>query len=244
MSEVVGAKPLSEAERVVDMFMAPSLTFADILRSTTWWLPFVLLVVVTTAATFTIDREVGFQQVAENQIHLSPKQEEALNSLPPADRATRVAISAKVTKYISYASPVLILLFSAIGALVLWGSFNFGLGARTSFGQMFAVWIYASLPRLLSGVLEIVTLCFGNNADSFNLKEPVGTNVGYYMADSAPWLRTGLGFLDVIGIWNMVLLIIGTAVVAKVKMGSAAAVIVGWWLLVLLLSVGASAAFN
>ena len=214
------------------------------MRSTAWWLPFVLLVLVTTAATFTIDRQVGFQRVAENQIHLSPKQEEALNSLPPADRAARVAISAKVTKYISYTSPVLILLFTAIGALVLWGSFNFGLGARTTFGQMFAVWIYASMPRLLAGVLEIVTLWFGNNADSFNLKEPVGTNVGYYMTDAAPWLRTGLGFLDVIGIWNMVLLIIGTAVVAKVKMGSAAAVIVGWWLLVLLLSVGASAAFN
>jgi hypothetical protein len=41
-----------------------------------------------------------------------------------------------------------------------------------------------------------------------------------------------------------VLLVIGTAVVAKVSRGKAAAVIVGWWVLVLLISVATAAAFS
>ena len=250
MSETVltrdagGVRALSEMERVVDVFVAPSKTFADILRSASWWLPFALLVIVTMAVTYTIDRQVGFARAAENQIHLSLKQEDAMNQLPPDQRAARLKTTAAITKYVSYGSPILILIFSAIGALVLWGSFNFGLGAHTTFAQMLAVWMYASLPRLLSGLLTIGTLFGGNNAESFNLKEPVGTNIGYYLPDAAPWLKAALGFVDVIGLWNLALLVIGTAIVAKVKIGSAAAVVVGWWLLVLLLSVGGAAAFS
>ena len=38
---------LSQMERVVDTFVAPKKTFTDILRSTSWWLPFLLMVLVT-----------------------------------------------------------------------------------------------------------------------------------------------------------------------------------------------------
>ena len=236
--------PLTEVQRVANIFVAPSKTFADILRSPIWWLPFLLLVLVTSAVTFTIDHKVGFTRVAENQIHASPRQEEALNQLPPEQRSDRMRVTATVTRYVSYASPVFILIFTAVGALVLWGSFNFALGAQATYPQMFAVWIYASLPRLLSGLLTIITLSFGGSPESFNLKDPVGTNVGYYLPDVAPWLKTALGFLDVIGLWNTALLVIGTAIVARVKLGSAAAVVLGWWFLMLILAVGAAAAFS
>jgi hypothetical protein len=244
MTEELEVKPLSEVERVVDAFVAPSKTFTDILRSTSWLVPFLLMVVVTLGVTYTIDKKVGFDVVAANQVHSSPKQEEALNQLPADQRAARMKISANVTKYISYCSFVFILVFTALGSLVMWGSFNFGLGAKTTFGQMFAVWIYASVPRLLSGLLTIFTLIFGNNQDSFTLQNPVGTNVAYYMPDAAPWLKAALGYLDVIGIWNTVLLVIGTSIVAKVKMSSAAFVVFGLWFVMLLLSVGIAAAFS
>ncbi|MGB7554313.1 MAG: hypothetical protein WBM04_08060 [Candidatus Korobacteraceae bacterium] len=35
--------PLSQAERVVDTFVAPSKTFTDIRRNATWWVPWVLI---------------------------------------------------------------------------------------------------------------------------------------------------------------------------------------------------------
>ncbi len=50
---------LSEVERVVDTFVAPSKTFTDILRSTSWWLPFLLLVVVSFGTTVVVEKQVG-----------------------------------------------------------------------------------------------------------------------------------------------------------------------------------------
>ena len=233
---------LSEVERVVDVFVAPSKTFTDILRSALWWLPFVVMVLLGLITTVVVDRQVGFARVAENQIHQSPKQEDAFNSLTPEQKTARLQGMAKGYKFSSYASFVFVLIFVAIGALLYWASFNFGLGARTTYGQMFAVWMYASLPRLITGVLAIVLLMAGVNTDSYNLQNPVGTNLAYYMPDAAPWLRTVLSFFDVIGLWVLVLLVIGTAIVAKVQRGKAAIVVIGWWLFGLIVMTGIAVA--
>jgi hypothetical protein len=233
---------LSQVERVVDTFVAPTKTFKDILRSTSWWLPFLLLVLVTLGTTVVVEKQVGWGRVAENQIHQNPKQEEAMANLTPEQRASRMQTTANVWRYLSYCSFAFILVFVAIFALIYWASFNFGLGAKTTFGQMFAVCMYASLPRLLIGLLSIVTLLFGNSAESYDARNPVGTNLGYFMPDSGPALKAALGFFDVIGLWQLVLLVIGTAIVAKVSTGKAAAVVVGWWVLGLLASVGIAAA--
>ncbi len=236
-----GGRGLSEVERVADTFIAPSKTFTDILRSTRWWVPFVLMVLVTLGMTVVVDRQVGFERVAENQVHQSPKQEERMSSLTPEQKTAQFRGMAKGYKYSSYGSFAFLLIFVSIEALLFWASFNFGLGAQTTFGQMFAVVMYASLPKLLTGILTIVTLMFGNSADSYDMKNPVGTNPAYFMPDGAPWLKSVLSFFDVIGIWTLILLVIGTAIVARVSTGKAAAVVVGWWAVGMLISVGVAA---
>jgi Yip1-like protein len=233
---------LSQVERVVDTFVAPSKTFKDILRSTAWWLPFLLMVLVALGTSAVVQKQVGWERVAENQIHQNPKQEEAMASLTPEQRASRMQVTASIYRYTNFGSFAFILIFVAIFALIYWASFNFGLGAKTTFGQMFALCMYASLPRLLTGLLTILTLMFGNSADSYDMRNPVGTNLAYFMPDSGPALKAALSFFDVIGLWQLVLLIIGTAIIAKVSRGKAAAVVVGWWVLGMLVSVGIAAA--
>lgn len=236
--------PLSQAARVVDTFVAPSATFRDILRSSSWWLPFILLALSGWALSWSIDRKVGFEQLTETQIHMSPAREAQLNALEPEARAENLRRGAVITKYISFAYPALILILASFSALILWATFNFGLGARTTFSQMLSIWMYASLPRILTIVIAMVTLWFGGSPDSFNPQYPAGTNPGYYLSDAPAWLRTLLSFFDVIGIWTVVLLILGTAIVARMKIGKAAAAIICWWVLILGASVVASAAFS
>ena len=242
--QALPVRGLSQMERLVDTFVAPSETFRDILRSAAWWLPFLLAVLATVAVTVTIDRKVGFDQVVETQVHLNPSQESQLNSLPPEDRGTQMHKMAVGYRYVSYGAPVLILAFAAFGSLILWATVTFALGSRATFTQILCLWMYANLPRLLSSLVTMVTLLFGGSPEGFDLKQPAGTNLGYYMTDAAPWLRTLLGFFDVVGLWTLVLLVLGTAIVAKIKTGQAAAVVVGWWLLVLVVSVAAAAAFS
>jgi len=133
-----GQRGLSQVERVVNTFVAPTATFKDILRSTSWWLPFVLLVVSSVATAFVVDRKVGFDRAFDNQVRMSQSAQERMAELTPAQKAQTVKIQVEVTKYISYGSFAMIAIFLAIYSLILWASFNVGLGASTKFGQVFA----------------------------------------------------------------------------------------------------------
>jgi hypothetical protein len=231
------ASGLSEIERVVDIFVAPSKTFADILRSAAWWMPFILLVLFGTASTFVVQREVGFDRVYMNSLHASPTQEDRINNLPPDQKAHAIDLGTKITTYISYAAPVLVVIILAIYSLILWAAFNFGLGAQTTFGQVFAVSFYAALPYLILNVLIIATVQFGGNAEAYNYKNPVGTNPAYYLPDAAGWLKGLLGAFDIIKLWSVVLQVLGMAIIAK-KTITQSAVIVGiLWLFGVLLAI-------
>jgi hypothetical protein len=132
--------PLSQVERVIDTFVAPSKTFHDILRSASWWLPWLLGVLVTLGFSAAIQKQIGWDKTYSNILqHSSETQQERLAQLPADQQARQKAIAASFTKYIVWASPVLGLLFAAIAAGVLLVTLNFGLGGHATFGQMFAV---------------------------------------------------------------------------------------------------------
>ncbi len=235
---------LSQMERVVNTFVAPSATFKDILRSTSWWLPFILLSLSALGVAFTIQHQVGWQQVVETQIQMNPSQMSQLSGLTPDQRAKQMHGMILGYQISSYASPLLVLAFSALAALLLWVTFNFGLGSRSKYGKILCLWMYCSLPHLLVDLVTMVRLWFSGNTEGFDMKMPAGTGLGYYFPDASPWLRTLLSSMDVVAIWALVLLVMGGAIVAKVKRGQAAAVVVGWWLLIVLISVAATAAFS
>lgn len=238
LSEPAG---LSQGARVIDTFIAPSATFRDVLRNQSWWLPFLLIVLASLAGAFTVQHQVGFDRVTANQIHSNPKQEDALSKLTPEQRDRQMAIGTKFTAGITYAMPVILLLITALYALVLWGSFNFLLGSNTTFSQVFAVNMYAMLPYLVVTLLTIVSLYLGGNAEAYDYKYPVGTSLGYFLPDVAPWLRALLGRVDLIQLWSLGLTIVGMAIIAKKTIMQSAMVIVGWWILVTLISVAGAA---
>ena len=235
---------LSQMERVADVFIAPSKTFKDILRSAAWWMPFLLLVILSIAQTIVVDRQVGFDRVSENQIKMSPKSEERMSQLTPEQKASQMSISTKITKISSYGVPVILLIFFALYSLLVWAAFNFGFGAQTTFWQVYAVTWYSAMPYLLRSLLVIITLLAGGDAESFNIQNPIGTNLAYYLPDAAPWLRAMLMQFDLIGLWSTVLMVIGMAIIAKKSMTQSAIVIGGFWVVVIALSTGAAAAFN
>lgn len=236
------ASGLSQVERVVDTFVAPSKTFQDILRSTSWWLPFVLLVVVTMGSTYAIDQKIGFDRVAEQSVTQSSTTEDRMAQLPADQRAAAIHKIAMGQKYGSYGAAVIILIFVAIVALLNWASLNFGLGAKTTYGQNFAVCMYAGLPKIFIGLLNIVFVYAGVNTENFDLNNPVGTNIGYYMTGSPHWVQTAGSFFDIFGLWTLALSVIGLSIISKKSKGQAAIVAVGWWLIGLLLLTGITAA--
>ncbi len=249
MSDIVanaeGLKPLGQVERVVDIFVAPSKTFIDILRDASWWLPWLLAVLVTLGFGATIQQKVGWDKAyATILLHSPQSQQDRMSQLPPDQQAKQKAIGAAFVKYIFWSTPVLSLVFAAIAAAALMATLNFGLGGHAKFGHMFAVWMYGTLPFLIQGILGIITLFAGLDADSFNLKNPVGTNAGYYLPLDAPqWLVAFATSFDILTFWVLILLTIGCAIVGKTKKGTAAVAVWGWWFVITVVKVVMAAIF-
>ena len=93
-------------------------------------------------------------------------------------------------------------------------------------------------------LLLILTLYFGGNAEAYDYKNPVGTNLGYYLTDASPWLRALLARLDIIQLWTVGLVIYGMSIISRKTIAQSATVVLGWWLVVTIFSVGAAAAFS
>lgn len=226
---------LSQIERVVDTYVAPTKTFMDIRRNASWWMPFLIGVIVSYMFAFALQREVGFQKVAENSMQGNAQMQEQMSTKSPAEVHQIYANIAKVTRIMTYSAPIMTLIFAMIASGIFMACFNFGLGAQVPFSQYLAVWFYAGLPLIIKWILASITLFAGLGADQFNIQNPVGTNIGFYLSQDAPkWLSTLLSSADIFTVWTVILLVIGYATVAKVKRSSAAFVVVGWWALAVL----------
>lgn len=238
---------LSQGQRLMNMFTAPSKTFQDIKAGhRSWWLPFVIYVVLGFAFYGVVNAKVGMRQVSENQIKLSPKTEEQMAQLTPEQREQRMKISTAITQGIFLAGPVFILLMGAVISAVLLATINFVFGGKAGFGSIFTVWMYAMMPSCIKTILGIVVLFAGTAPDSFNIKNFAPTNIGAFMnpMEMNPGLYSLLTSIDFVTIWTLALVGIGVAIVAGTKRTSGYIASFGWWALLVLGGAGIAAAFS
>jgi len=240
-------QPLNEIQRCVDTFIAPSKTSRDILRSGAWWGPFIILTLISIAFSFTVGKKIGWATVYDNTISQNAKMNELIQNLPADQQVIARQKGIARQPYSAYGAPVFSLIFTAIFALLVWPTINFGFGGTAKYGKIFAVFMYSNLIGYAARfLLALVALFAGLAPDSFNLSNPVGTNVGYYLAGggSPLWLVTLGTFFDIFGIWALVFSVIGCSVIGKVKTSSAAIAIFGWWVIFMLGVTGLVAAFT
>jgi hypothetical protein len=234
---------LSEAERVIDTFVAPTRTFTDLRRSSNWLVPAVLLVISAIAMVWVADMKIGFQKIVDNQLVMQPKQAEALDKLTPEDRAKKMETIVKVNRIISYFSPVIVLIFLIIVAAVLLGTFNFGLGAELTFNQCIAVTMFTSLPGIIKALLAIVVILLGATGN-FTFQNPIASNLSGLVDPTSHFLYTLLLSIDVFTIWTLALAGIAFSCLTKVSRATCLAVVFGWWLVFILSTSALGAAFS
>lgn len=238
--------PLSQFERVGNIFTAPSKTFTEIANGRrSWWLPFVIALLFSYLFFAVVTVRVGWNQVAENALHMNAKTEEKLAQAPPAQREQTLKITQYSMEGGFIAAPVSILLVTCVVALILWGTINFGFGGKATFGGVFAVSIFASLPGVIKTLLGTLVTFFAA-PDSFNIANFAPTNLGAFLSPTETnvalyKLATALDFTT---IWSVVLTAIGLAAVARVKRSAGYIAVFGWWGLMTLVGIGWAVAFN
>jgi len=224
------AAPLSEGARIVNTFIAPSKTFTDLRRSAAWWGPWIVISIVSIVFIYAMGKQVGFEQISKNQVEHSSRAE-AFDKLPPDQQAQQLRTSAKIIGFFVYGSPALILFYYLIGTTALWATFKVGAAADTTFGQAYAIFMYGSLPSIIGAILGTIALFAGVNPEGFDINNPVGTNLAYYLDPdtTGKFIRGMASAVDVINIWTVILIGIGFACTSKVKRSTAIGIVAGWY---------------
>jgi hypothetical protein len=248
VQSAAGATPgLSQWQRVSNTFTAPSKTFEDIQRGNkSWWMPFIVIALVGYILFAAVATKIGMATVVENQIRLDPKTEERMANATPEQRAMGTKISLNITEGVFIANPLLVLAGLAVMSVGLWGTINFVFGGKATYGSIFTVWMYATLPTIVKTLLGVVVIYAGAAPESFNIKNFAPTNLGAFLnpMETNKALYSLASSLDVVTIWSLVLLGMGTAIVAGVKRNSGYIAVFGWWAIFVLLGVGWAAAMG
>jgi len=223
---------MSEGARIINTFIAPSKTFTDLRRSAAWWGPWILISIFSVAFMFAVGKQVTFEQVSKNQIEHSTKRAEQFDKLPADQQQKQLQISSKIIGFFAYGSPALILFYFLISTVAVWATFKVGTTAETTFGQAYAITMYASLPGIIGAILGIISLFAGVNPEGFDINNPVGTNLAYYLDPdtTGKFIRAMAYTFDVISIWSVILIGIGYACTSKVKRSTAIAIVAGWFI--------------
>jgi Yip1-like protein len=205
---------LSEPQRLVNVFIAPSKTFEDLKRNASWWVPWVIAAVFGIISAFLIGQKVDLERLAQHRTEQSKFAQQRLEQLSPAQREQAMRTQATILKITLYIRPIFGLLGGLIVAAVLMAVYNFVLGAEVPFQRAMAVVFYASLPLLVKVVLLWLNLFISSDPSGIDPDiNPVATNPGFFMDPQQAnkfiyYLASGV---DVIAIWVTVLMGIGFA---------------------------------
>lgn len=220
------APGLSEPQRIINTFIAPSKTFEDIRRNASWWVPWLIIAIFTLAAVAVFTKKVNMEDLIREQIASSP-QAQQFESLPKEQQETQIARFAKFAKVFSYASPLISLILALITAAILMAAFNFIFEAQVPYMRSLAIYWYSSLPGIITAVLLIAILMAGTDFEGRNPANPVATNLAYFLDyhGTSKFVYGMARSVDVFTIWTIILIGIGFKInSAKTRLSVGAAV--------------------
>ena len=229
--------------RVFGVLFSPKATFESIARRPTWFLPLLIVSLISLGIIGLFGHRVGWRAFLEKQM--------ANSSRVPADAGGSTRANSTDAGQIR---PALIYAIGAISpaiagvviAAVFLGLFNLIFGTKLNFKTSLAIVAYSWMPGLVSGLLGVLIL-FLKDPSNVDLQNLVASNAGAFLSSDSPKWLIALGTsLDLFTFWIMILMAIGYSVAAPKKLSFAKAFISIFvaWFLVVLVRVGVAAAFS
>ncbi len=200
----------SPFSRIVGVFFSPKATFADIAKSPSWVAPMALLFVVYLGLNLALVKRADWMEVSREQIAKSKFAARQIDQLPEDKKSQafeQAAERAKIFRYVRgvIGWPLLILVLAA----VYLGAFKVLGGARTNFAMAFAVTTFAHLPMGLRELIAI-PVTFLKDPASIDPENFLASNpAAIFGSDLPTWQIVPLAFLDVFGIWALLLMAVG-----------------------------------
>jgi hypothetical protein len=202
--------PLSPVARIFGALFNPKPTFEDIARRPSWLAPMLVLFVIYLGLNFALVKHADWVEVTKDQIAKSKFASRQIDQLPEDQKARAFEQGAQRAKIVRYVRgvigwPLLILVTSGIYLL----AFKLLGGARTNYSTAFAVTTFAHLPMGLRELIAI-PVTFLKDPASIDPENFLASNpAAIFGSDLPTWQVVPLAFLDVFGIWALILLAVG-----------------------------------
>lgn len=235
--EQVSAEPMGALGRLGGVLFDPKPAFADIAaRPTGWWVPLVLLSVISVGFILTFNQRVGWERFFRQQFEQNPRTREM--SAEQREQVLRqqlavVPIFAPISSALAY--PVISL--AVAGAFLF--VFNILAGSQLTFRSVFAVTCYGYLPFGVAGLLAVALMLVQSPQD-FDLQNPVASNLGIFFDPGESPVSFALATtIDAFSVWVLLLLATGfSAAGRRLAWGKAFTWVVITWALYVAVKVG------
>jgi hypothetical protein len=214
MSAPDAAEPrMSEAGRLSGIFWEPKPVFQDLAAKPRFWVPLILLTLVSLVYVVAFTSRVGYENMIRRQMETNSRVQE----LSAEQQEQAIEMGLKFAVPMGYASAALGMgIGSLLIAAILLACFNFLGGAELKFKQAFSITCYSFLPSGLASILALVVMYLKDPAD-FDIQNPLPVHLGAFFSqqDTAAWLRTLATNVNLFTIWTILLLALGFSVAAK-----------------------------
>lgn len=240
------APSVSSFGRVFGALFNPKPTFESIAQKPSWVLPMLATILIGVVVVALIGSRVGWRQVIDRQIASSPKAQQRMEQVPPAQRDSILNQQAKFAGVIGYVGVVVgTAVAEIVVAALLLAAFNIMGGTKVGFAQSLGIVTHSWMPYVVSGLLGVLIL-FIKDPTTIDTQNLVASNPGAVLPDgSAKWLVSLLTSLDLFTFWVLVLQAIGFSATnpKKLSFGKALSIIIAIWLVFVVIKMGLAAAF-
>jgi len=219
---------MSEVATLSNIFFEPGKTFEDLRRKPRFIMAFVIIAIFASLFAFGFGQKMGeerFRRFFVEQIERNP----AASGASEEQKSRQVGIQMTIVNVSRYLTPLLLLIFFAIGSLVYWLAAK-AMGGTIGFMQAVSVWIYSSFPPTVVSAVANLLILFLKSADDIDIAASsrglVNANPSLLFGDKEmPVLTTLISTIDLFAIWGLVLAAIGLQKVAKLSKGASWAIV-------------------
>ena len=229
--------PINHFARITGVFFSPKATFAEIVAAPSWIVPMVVLVVFSLIACVALNQRMDWRNYISQQIEKSSRSAD----LSADQKERQIEGGAKVAPIFAYVfgvpAPAVAILLVAV---VMLGAYNLLAGANVKFSAAMGIVSHAFLPTIISTLIFLMVL-FLKPRGTFDLENPVATNLGVLVPEDAPkWLMKLGTSIDIFSFWILILIAIGFAAAnpRKLKFSKAFTIAFGVWALFVVVRVG------